>query len=61
MENGQNLDFQIFRVNQNFDPIVTPLLRQLVTTYVSLKKHFISLGQGECFLGLKVISQSLKF
>ena len=27
MENGQNLDFQIFRVNQNFDPIVTPLLR----------------------------------
>ena len=27
MENGQNLDYQIFRVNQNFDSIVTPLLR----------------------------------
>ena len=43
MENGQNLDFQIFRVNQNFDPIVTPLLIK----YLDHRWARV-LGQGGC-------------
>ena len=43
MENGQNLDFQIFRVNQNFDSIVTPLLSMSMRENVNkrtLKNYF---------------------